>query len=251
MNAMHKMVSDPMEYRINNASIPLFVDFRHFTFLNPSTMRRVCNKLKIKSSDNMKQCMQEFEGGYFDELTMKVLSYFGVKESDLMHSAFDVAFDSIYCKMEHQMDIPPNFSKNDLIQFGKFMTMIHCKMMNNDRESLRLSWGVVLNNMSKWMQADNNDKTFVISSCHDNSLLAVLCSIYGTNWNKIMELEWPYYSDYVTFEVWKDLVTNDRNVKILYNGKEFVELLLNELLQKWNDVMIDEETYFNQAGVVE
>merc|ERR1712048_1216308 len=111
------------------------------------------------------------------------------------------------------------------------------------RESLRLSWGVVMNNMMKWMQG--NEGTFVVSSCHDNSLLAVLCSIYGQRWRE-MDLDWPYYANYITFEVWADGDSGERNVKILYNGKEFYALSLKELHNKWKDVMIDQQTYFDK-----
>ena len=149
-------------------------------------------------------------------------------------------------------DVPGDFTDDDLFEFGKYMTMIHCGMMNYDRESLRLSWGNVVYQLFEKMKV--SDGTFMISSCHDNSLLAVLCSIYG---DKIFEIDptWPYYGDFVTFEVWEDENDGKRNVKFLYNtesvnafdGKDMISL--DDLERKWQDIMVDEDTYFNKVCV--
>eukprot|EP01084_Bolivina_argentea_P058737 107233_1 len=242
----------PMEFRKNNVLIPLYVDEREYTFLNPSTMRRVCPKLNIKGPNNLKNTIKSFDER-FNELTQKVLNHYDVNEEDLRQSGYDVAFDSIYCKMAHGMDdMPLDFSDNDLVEFGKFMAKIHCGMMNYDRESLKLSWGNTVYCMMQLMK--KYEGKFVISSCHDNSLLAVLCSIYGDKW-KEMDLKWPFYGDFITFEVYKNVDSGSKYVKVLYNlenlngfdGKEMI--LLEDLEYKWKDIMIDQDSYFNDACI--
>ena len=232
--------------------IPLYVDQREYTYLNPSTMSRVCAKLKEKKMDNLRATIDSLDKK-FHELTYKVLAHYGVNEKDLRASGFDVAFDSMYCKMAHKMDdVPVQFTDDDLIEFGKYMARIHCGMMNYDRESLRLSWGNVTYQMMKYMK--ECEGKFMISSCHDNSLLAVLCSIYGDEIFEIGQL-WPYYADFITFEVWKDESNGEKSVRLLYNlegvdafdGKDVISL--DDLNEKWKDLMIDEDTYFNQACV--
>ena len=98
----------------------------------------------------------------------------------------------------------------------------------------------------------SEDKQMIITSCHDNSLLCILCSIYGDDIMKI-DLEWPKYGSHVIFEVWKRQKDDKKYVKVLYNGealnvfdgKDYIDL--DGLEAKWSDIRIDEKTYFDKA----
>ena len=148
--------------RRDAAMIPLHVDQREYTYLNPGTMGRVCEKWSVKKRENFVKTVEKFDDK-FHELTAKVLSHYNVTEKDLRASGFDVAFDSMYCKMAHKMDdVPAHFTDDDLFEFGKYMARIHCGMMNYDRESLRLSWGHVAYQMIEKMKM--HDGKFMISS---------------------------------------------------------------------------------------
>ena len=123
---MHTLWTDPSINRKDGAMIPLHVDQREYTYLNPSTMSRVCEKWRLKKRENFQKTVAKFDNR-FQELTDKVLAHYNVKEEDLRASGFDVAFDSMYCKMSHGMDdVPGHFTEDDLCEFGKYMAMIHC-----------------------------------------------------------------------------------------------------------------------------
>merc|ERR1711971_330067 len=138
------------------------------------------------------------------------------------------------------------FSKNDMDEMARYMAMIHISMMNLDRESLTLAWGNTLREILKMMVAA--DGKFVVSSCHDNSLLAVLCSLYG---HRIfaMEPKWPYYADFITFEIWEDVQSAIKYVKVLYNLEtleEFDMVGLEQLKDSWADLVVDSDEYLNE-----
>merc|ERR1712129_361117 len=108
--------------------------------------------------------------------------------------------------------------------------------------------------MMRLMRGEEGEGRFVVSSCHDNSLLALLCSVYG---ERVFErgTAWPFYADFITFEAWEG-ESGQKKVRVLYNldvmqdafdGEDMISL--EGLEHKWADVMIDEETYFNESCV--
>ena len=236
-----------METRKDGQFIPLHVDV-DLTYLNPGRMSRLyCEKLKNKSRDNLNKILADLDERVH-ELTDIVLTHFDVKS--LPYHNHDIAFDTMACRLSHDnIETPDGFKHDHLKELGKHMTNIHCGMMSLDRESLKLFWGNVIHKMLNLMKSE--DKQMIISSCHDNSLLCVLCSIYGEDITKI-GLEWPNYGSFVIFEVWKK-ENEEKYVKVIYNGEtlnvfdgnDYIDL--NGLEEKWRDITIDEETYFKNA----
>ena len=247
----------PMENRKNSVKIPLHVDVG-LTYLSPYRIKsRFCEKLKCKADENEHAMLKTLDER-FDELTDIVLSHYKTSAKELPLAPHAIAFDSICCRLNHDIKDKPNeFTMDYLTEFGKYLTKIECASMSLDRESLRLTWGPVLYKMMQIMkQIDYNQCSegyMNISSCHDDSILAVLCSLYGETIHNI-DLEWPDYASYVIFELWKDGQNNDdKYVRVLYNGKPLNifdgkdRIDLKSLEKRWQDIMIDEASYFNGA----
>eukprot|EP01084_Bolivina_argentea_P082279 148977_1 len=247
----------PKNKRKNNALIPLHVDV-DLTYLSPTRMKfRFCDKLFQKAKQNERKILKTIDNKFL-ELTNIVMKYYSVGKHEWKYCNPAIAFDGMICRICHNVsDKPNNLSKKDMNDFGIYMVQLQCGMMSLDRESLKLTWGNVLYKMIDIMKSTNemNSKGYMqISSCHDDSLLAILCSIYG---NKIFDinLEWPPYGSYIIFELWKNGITNEKYVKVMYNGellnafdgKDYIDL--NSLENKWRDIMIDEASYFNGACI--
>eukprot|EP01083_Nonionella_stella_P054924 144959_1 len=248
----------PMDKRKDNARIPLYVDV-DITYLSPHHLKwRFCDKLKQKAMDNEKKMLARLDDK-FHALVDMVMHYYDVGANDWTYSNHATVFDGMFCRLSHDMeDRPQQFTNECLKEFGKYMVRLHCAMMGLDRETLKLTWGNVLRKMMEYMKsadhATGKNGHMIISSCHDDSLLAMLCSIYGDSIH-YADLEWPPYGSYIIFELWKDANTNNKYVKVLYNGFPLNafdgthRIDLECLEQKWKDIIIDEVSYFNEACV--
>eukprot|EP00485_Elphidium_margaritaceum_P006173 CAMPEP_0202705870 /NCGR_PEP_ID=MMETSP1385-20130828/18375_1 /ASSEMBLY_ACC=CAM_ASM_000861 /TAXON_ID=933848 /ORGANISM="Elphidium margaritaceum" /LENGTH=440 /DNA_ID=CAMNT_0049364211 /DNA_START=8 /DNA_END=1327 /DNA_ORIENTATION=+ len=206
----------PMDTRKHGASIPLHVD-RDLTYLNPGRMSRsFCPRLKEKADQNFQHAIDVLSTEHrIEHLTDWVMRHFQVDE--VPHRDIDVVFDAMSCRLSHDnTERPHGFETEHLGQLGRYMTKLHTIGMSLDRESLKLFWGNVIFKMLRLMKSE--DRRMVVSSCHDNSLLCVLCSVYGSDIHT-MHVEWPAYGSFIVFEVWKTADDGKKYVKVLYNGK--------------------------------
>ena len=136
------------------------------------------------------------------------------------------------------------FNQQWLSELGQYLTRIVCAQMSGDRESLRLTFGKALNTMLEDMKSaeDMGTGKMIITSCHDDTLLALVCSVYGESIHD-SGMKWPEYASHLIFELWRDGTSGKRFVKVLYNevplpvfeGKDRIDL--DELQRQWSDVI--------------
>merc|ERR1712087_744064 len=93
-------------------------------------------------------------------------------------------------------------------------------------------------------ESERGNGEMVITSCHDDSLLALLCSLYGEEIREA-KLNWPPYASYMAFEPWKEAQSDQRYVRVMYNGEPLRvfggddRIALDELEEKWSDLTAD------------
>merc|ERR1740123_2594491 len=114
--------------------------------------------------------------------------------------------------------------------------------MSGDRETLKLTFGKALGTMLDDMESAKDTGSsgkMIITSCHDDTLLALLCSVYGESIHE-SDVKWPEYASHLIFELWKDGESGTRFVKVLYNevplavfdGNDRIEL--DALQRRWS-----------------
>ena len=246
----------PINHRKDECMIPLHVD-AGITYLSPMKMMNYyCEKLRDKSSKNQEVMLNQMDERMHD-LTKMVTDYFCANEEcDWAFTKEFIAFDGMCCRLSHDISYRPQlFTSEDLNEFGKCMVRILTGTMSFDRETLRLTWGNVLYKMMELMKSvdveDGERGNMYVTSCHDDSLLAMLCSIYGDGIDDA-DLEWPPYGSHIIFELYgKDGGDGGKYVKVLYNGQEMKVfdgkacINLDELEKRWKDLMLAGTEHMN------
>jgi len=230
-------------YPHNESLIPLHIDFG-ITYLSPTRMMfYYSTQLREQTSKNKQIVMKQIDTRMGD-LTAMVREYYGGSEWKYGNEA--IAFDGMCCRLAHGIDDKPDaFAQNELNEFGKYMVQMLCGQMSYDKSSLRMIWGNVLFKMLELMKASdvgNGNGNMHLISCHDDSLLAMLCAIYGES---ICDagLEWPPYASHIIFELWRG--NGGKYVKVLYNGQALKVfdgkevIALEKLEERWKDLLLN------------
>ncbi|KDO35037.1 hypothetical protein SPRG_01101 [Saprolegnia parasitica CBS 223.65] len=98
----------------------------------------------------------------------------------------------------------------DIIRFERDKRM---KIYTEDDEYAKLSMSKLLRSIRAKMQASS--PKFVLYSGHDDTVMPILAAIGGADWLR----DWPPYAAFVAFEVYTQVATAARFVRIVYQGK--------------------------------
>ena len=149
-------------------------------------------------------------------------------------------------------DIPDGVTEEDVREYTEYCVERTALGYGRDRETLKLSYGVLLDHLVNSMKFDSN--RFVIHSAHDNTIVGLLVAIS----NGSTQFPWPDYASSIVFEVWEKPVENEnkekemkRFARVLYekrtlrwpNGEEWMSV--EDVEKMWKDVLVDEQRYLN------
>lgn len=234
----------PMENRITQ-DIPLHVVIGQTPLQPFNQIWKWCEELKHKAIAHQEKVMSKFDQRFHELLEAVTNHYPSSDEWNV--TTHGVAFDQMTCRLSHDIeDRPSMFTQQWLNEFGKYLTRIVTAQMAGDRESLKLTFGKALKHMLDDMESAQNEESgsgrMILTSCHDDTLLALLCSVYGENVHE-SDIAWPDYASWIAFELWREGGSAKRVVKVLYNGEplEIFEgqncIDLDDLREQWSDVI--------------
>eukprot|EP01084_Bolivina_argentea_P239237 402135_1 len=245
----------PLNNRYINSNIPIHVDYRN-TWLYVEDQLQKENEVKLSENDDENMIV----------IKNKLLDFYGREDAVWLHIC-----DAVGCRLHHGIDLPPEdvVSEQEIRDFINYVRFRSYHGM--DRESVKLTTGVLLNKLVDNMNGLENK--FVIYSGHDGTIQRLLVALANV---KDFKFPWPAYSSHLIFEVWEKSIIKDEDksdfmmsvkdwfngidrtrskyVRVLYegniihlNGEEFIPI--DVFGDMWKDIMIDDETYWNRECV--
>lgn len=245
----------------DNSDIAIHCDIAS-TWMYPNAQ---CRRSKEKHTENA-HTLNAVDDPEMVALKGRIIDFYGTENRD---KGFLYVAEALCCRLAHSVDLPPTdlVSKDLLAKFIAYSSERICKMHGLDRETLRLSHGVLLAKLVRNMKG--LEDRFLVYSAHDGTLQRLLVSLAN---GKDFRFPWPRYAASLIFEVWERQIERDtekektfvesvtewfsgedrtraKYVRILYEGNvvylegdEFTHISRFE--EMWSDVMLDEETYW-------
>eukprot|EP01084_Bolivina_argentea_P239236 402130_1 len=157
----------PLNNRYINSSIPIHVDHRN-TWLYPNPKckrgRKIQKENEIKLTENDDEDMIVIK--------KKLLDFYGREDAIWLHIC-----EAIGCRLHHGIDLPPEdvVSEQEMRDFINYVSLRICKYHGMDRESVKLTTGVLLSKLVDNMNVLENK--FVIYSGHDGTIQRLLVAL--------------------------------------------------------------------------